>query len=43
MVTDRKFTVINMKTDKKIVVQWADAILETKNHKNQKIKKWVKH
>lgn len=36
IVTKRKFTLLNMETDRKIVVKWADAMLNTKDHKNYK-------
>lgn len=38
IVTKRKFTIVNTETDKKIVVKWADAIFDTKHHKNYKNK-----
>lgn len=37
-VTKRKFTIVNKETDKKIVVKWAGAIFDTKDHKNYKNK-----
>lgn len=36
IVTKRKFTLVNMETDKKIVVKWADAMLDIKDNKNYK-------
>lgn len=35
-MTKRKFTLVNMETDKKIVVKWADAMLDLKDNKNYK-------
>lgn len=33
-----KFTTVNIKTDKKIVVKKADAVMDKRNHKNYKNK-----
>lgn len=38
IVTNKKFTIVNMETDKKIIVKWADAVFDTKDHKNYKNK-----
>lgn len=38
IVTKKKFTIVNMETDKKIIIKRADAVFDTKDHKNYKNK-----
>lgn len=42
IVTKKKFTIVNMETDKKIIVKWADAVLTQRTIKIIKMK-WATH